>query len=39
MTILSETRLALNKAGIKRPYVLCPYSMSRDPSEFAYMSL
>ena len=27
-TILSETRLALNKAGIDGPYVLCPHSMS-----------
>ena len=27
-TILSETRLALNKAGIEGPYVLCPHSMS-----------
>lgn len=27
-TILSETRLALNKAGIEEPYVLCPHSMS-----------
>ena len=28
LTILSETRLALNKAGIEGPYVLCPHSMS-----------
>ena len=27
-TILFETRLALNKAGIDGPYVLCPHSMS-----------
>lgn len=27
-TILSETRLALNKAVIEGPYVLCPHSMS-----------
>ena len=27
-TILSETRLALEKAGIDGPYVLCPHSMS-----------
>lgn len=27
-TILSETRLALNNAGIEGPYVLCPHSMS-----------
>ena len=27
-TILPETRLALNKAGIEGPYVLCPHSMS-----------
>lgn len=27
-TILSETRLALNKAGIDGSYVLCPHSMS-----------
>lgn len=27
-TILSETRLAFNKAGIEGPYVLCPHSMS-----------
>lgn len=27
-TILSETRMALDKAGIKDPYVLCPHSMS-----------
>lgn len=27
-TILSETRLALHKAGIDAPYVLCPHSMS-----------
>lgn len=27
-TILSETRMALDKAGIKGPYVLCPHSMS-----------
>ena len=27
-TILSETRLALHKAGIDGPYVLCPHSMS-----------
>lgn len=27
-TILSETRMALDKAGIERPYVLCPHSMS-----------
>lgn len=27
-TILSETRLALNKAGIEGLYVLCPHSMS-----------
>lgn len=27
-TVLSETRLALNKAGIEGPYVLCPHSMS-----------
>ena len=27
-TILSETRLALNKAGIDGTYVLCPHSMS-----------
>ena len=27
-TILSETRTALDKAGIKGPYVLCPHSMS-----------
>ena len=26
--ILSETRLALHKAGIDDPYVLCPHSMS-----------
>lgn len=26
--VLSETRLALNKAGIDGPYVLCPHSMS-----------
>ena len=26
-TILSETRLALNKAGIEGPYVLCPHSI------------
>ena len=27
-TILSETRMALSKAGIDGPYVLCPHSMS-----------
>lgn len=27
-TMLSETRMALEKAGIKGPYVLCPHSMS-----------
>ena len=27
-TILSETRMALTKAGIEGPYVLCPHSMS-----------
>lgn len=27
-TILSETRMALDKAGIKGPYVLCPHSLS-----------
>lgn len=27
-TVLSETRLALNKVGIDGPYVLCPHSMS-----------
>ena len=27
-TILSETRLALHKAGIDGPYILCPHSMS-----------
>ena len=27
-TILSETRMALEKAGIEGPYVLCPHSMS-----------
>lgn len=27
-TMLSETRMALEKAGIERPYVLCPHSMS-----------
>lgn len=27
-TMLSETRTALDKAGIKGPYVLCPHSMS-----------
>lgn len=27
-TILSETRMALDKAGIESPYVLCPHSMS-----------
>ena len=27
-TVLSETRLALHKAGIDGPYVLCPHSMS-----------
>lgn len=27
-TILSETRIALDKAGIESPYVLCPHSMS-----------
>lgn len=27
-TILSETRMALDKAGIKGPYILCPHSMS-----------
>lgn len=27
-TILSETRMALDKAGIEPPYVLCPHSMS-----------
>lgn len=27
-TILSETRSALDKAGIEGPYVLCPHSMS-----------
>lgn len=27
-TMLSETRMALDKAGIKGPYVLCPHSMS-----------
>lgn len=27
-TILSETRLALDNAGIEGPYVLCPHSMS-----------
>ena len=26
--MLSETRRALDKAGIKGPYVLCPHSMS-----------
>lgn len=26
--ILGETRMALNKAGIREPYVLCPHSMS-----------
>lgn len=27
-TMLSETRIALEKAGIEGPYVLCPHSMS-----------
>lgn len=27
-TILSETRMALDEAGIESPYVLCPHSMS-----------
>lgn len=27
-TILNETRMALKKAGIEGPYVLCPHSMS-----------
>ena len=27
-TMLSETRMALDKAGINGPYVLCPHSMS-----------
>ena len=27
-TILSETRMALDKAGIQDPYVLCPHSLS-----------
>ena len=27
-TILSETRMALDKSGIEPPYVLCPHSMS-----------
>lgn len=27
-TILSETRAALEKAGVEAPYVLCPHSMS-----------
>ena len=27
-TMLSETRTALDKAGVKTPYVLCPHSMS-----------
>lgn len=27
-TILSETRMALDKAGIESPYVLCPHSLS-----------
>lgn len=27
-TILSETRMALDKAGMEPPYVLCPHSMS-----------
>ena len=27
-TILSETRAALDKAGVEGPYVLCPHSMS-----------
>lgn len=27
-TILSETRMALDKAGIEAPYVLCPHSLS-----------
>ena len=27
-TILSETRTALDKAGIEDPYILCPHSMS-----------
>ena len=27
-TMLSETRMALEKAGIEEPYVLCPHSMS-----------
>lgn len=27
-TILSETRTALDKAGVKGPYVLCPHSLS-----------
>lgn len=27
-TILSETRTALDKAGIEGPYILCPHSMS-----------
>ena len=27
-TILSETRTALDKAGVKGPYILCPHSMS-----------
>ena len=27
-TILNETRMALNKAGVEGPYVLCPHSLS-----------
>lgn len=27
-TMLNETRMALNKAGIEGPYVLCPHSLS-----------
>ncbi len=27
-TILLETRMAIEKAGIKGPYILCPHSMS-----------
>lgn len=27
-TLLNETRMALDKAGIESPYVLCPHSMS-----------
>lgn len=27
-TILSETRMALKKAGVDSPYILCPHSMS-----------